>query len=213
MSRPSGRPPPLAPSGNVSLPSPTGLCGPESLRSFSRKRLGAGGRAARVWGSRPDPPWADELELDWEGGKRKLSARGAEDASKGIRGHFHFPRAAQLWLSQDRAGERVARPLGSRTFAIFDCTHHNLPHPTSSASCSPGRGEGCLTRWRERRGPGVVRPWCPSAEPASASAARSGHRVLTELSRGLWGLAVAGSGLGRRDLGAADTELWAERGK
>lgn len=129
MSRPSGRPPPLAPRGNVSLPSPTGLCGPESLRTFSRERLGAGGRVARVWGPRPDPPRAQELELDWEGGKRKLNARGAEDASKGIRGHFHFPRAAQLWL-------RTGQGSGLRGLSVPNLCDLRL-HPPQSLPPHP----------------------------------------------------------------------------
>lgn len=66
---------------------------------------------------------SSQLELDWEGGKRKLSVPGAEDASKGIHGHFHLSGASQLCQSEERAGEQagcevfglVLRPL--RNFA------------------------------------------------------------------------------------------------
>lgn len=184
--------PPLAPSGRRSLPSPTGLVDPQSLPSFSRERLGAGGGFAWVRGPCPDPRRARQLELDWEGGKRKLSVPGEEDASKGIRGHFHFSGAAQLCLSQDRAGERLAGPLGSRTFAIFAYTDHKLSLLALPGARGGGGGD-CLARWRERRSPGEVGSWCPRAEPASAAAARPGLRRRPSLPEGLWGRAVAGS--------------------
>ena len=155
--------PPLAPSGRRSLPSPTGLCDLQSLPSFSRERLGAGGGVAWVRGPCPDPRRARQLELDWEGGKRKLSVPGAEDASKGIRGHFHFPGAAQLCLSQDRAGERLAGPPGSRTFAIFAYTHHKPSLLALPGARGAGAGAGAGTAWpgggnegvRVRRGRGA----------------------------------------------------------
>lgn len=159
----------LAPSWRRSLPSPMGLCGPESLQSFSRERLGAGGGVARVRGPRPDPS-GRQLVLDWEGGKRKLSVPGAEDASKGIHGHFHLPRAAQLCLSEDRTGEWVAGPLGSETIAIFVYTHHNPPHLEF-----PGAWGGAEAAWpgggsdgiRARRGsdlPGQSPPRPPQPD-------------------------------------------------
>lgn len=82
-------------------------------------------RGCQGLGLSPRPPSGRQLELDWEGGKRELSVLGAEDASKGIRGHFHFPGAAQLCPSEEKAGERVAGSCGSRPFAPPACTHHN----------------------------------------------------------------------------------------
>lgn len=71
----------------------------------------------------PGPPSGRQREEAWEGGKRKLSGLGVEDASKGIRSHFQ---AAQLYLSEERAGERVA---GSRTLVTFVYTVPIPPAP------------------------------------------------------------------------------------
>ena len=93
-------------------------------------------------GLSPGPPSGHQRDQDWEGGKRKLSVPGAQDASKGIGCHFQ---AAQLCLSEERAGERVAGPLGSRPWRPS-----STPHP--QGFLEPREGRGLLRQVEGRKG-------------------------------------------------------------
>ena len=128
LRRPSERPLPWLPAGAAPFLLPHGTLQsrvpPEFQLCISGPEAGLPG-----FGALARPPSGSQREQDWEGGKRKLSVPGAEDAPKGIRRHFPVPGVAQLCVSEERAGERVAGHLGSRTLAPF-------PPPTTLPSSS-----------------------------------------------------------------------------
>lgn len=66
---------------------------------------------ARGWSFlAPTPVW--QPAYAGLGGREEEAERswGGRPVSKGVRGHFHFPAAVQLCGSEERTGERVARP-------------------------------------------------------------------------------------------------------
>lgn len=141
---------------------------PEFQPSVSGWRWGCQGLALS-----PRPPSGRQLQLGWEGGKRKLSVPGAEDASKGVHGHFS---RAQLCLSREREGCGVSHFARLRSPSpAFAPLRLRPPQPPLLAL--PGSREGRrLLGQVECTGeiPGGVASWFPKAGPSSATAAGPG---------------------------------------
>lgn len=195
---PCERPLPWLRAGAAPLPLPYGALQfrvPTEFQLTSRDRR----RGCQGLGPSPGPPSGHQREQDWEGGKRKLSVPGAEDASKGISCQFQ---AAQLCLSEERAGERVAGPLGSRTLTPFVYTPPpGLPGARGGAGAAPpgGRKEGKGRRGGWAPGP----PRQAQVWPPQPDLDFGGDRALKRVKEGGQWL---GRDLGRRGLRAADSE-------
>lgn len=108
----------------------------------------------RVGAPAPTPVW----QPDYAGlrGREEEAERswGGRPVSKGVRGHFHFPAAIQLCGSEERTGERVARPQCLDLCALRLHPRQSpllaLPRVGGRAGAAwPGGGSGRDSCWGE----------------------------------------------------------------